>query len=268
MAITFNNKKQLFLLDQDGTLYNGNTLFKGTKKFLLDIKRSGARYVFVTNNSSKSKDDYVKKLAKFGIEVSVDDFFTSTEATILFLKEKYPGKSVYPVGTKSFIERLEKDGIRIEDHKSADIALLAYDTELTYHKLMHISEMLLTRDVPYIATNPDFVCPIEFGSVPDCGSFIDMIEHATKKRPYVIGKPNKDFLDLAVKKYGFKNEDAVMIGDRLYTDIQSAYNSGITSILTLEGEATLEDLRNYPIKPNYVINTISEVFDWNQNINN
>lgn len=261
MAISFKNKKTLFLLDQDGTLYNGNTLFKGTKKFLLDVKHSGARYVFVTNNSSKSVEDYVKKLAKFGIEATIDDFFTSTEATILYLKEHYPGKSVYPLGTKSFIERLEKAGIRVEDHKTADIALLAYDTELTYQKLMNISEMLLTRDVPYIATNPDYVCPIEFGSVPDCGSFAEMICRATKKMPYVIGKPNKDFLDLAVKKYGYKNSDAVMIGDRLYTDIQSAYNSGITSILTLEGEATLEDLNNYPIKPDFVINTISDVFD-------
>lgn len=261
MAIEFKTKKTLFLLDQDGTLYNGNTLFKGTKKFLLDIKNSGAKYVFVTNNSSKSVQDYVKKLAKFGIEAHEDDFFTSTEATILYLKTNYPGKSVYPLGTTSFVNRLKETGIEIKDHLNADIALLAYDTELTYQKLINISQMLLTRDVPYIATNPDYVCPIEFGSVPDCGSFIEMIEHATKKRPFVIGKPNKDFLDLAVKKYGYKNEDAVMIGDRLYTDIQSAYNSQITSVLTLEGEATLEDLAVYPIKPDFIIRSINEVFD-------
>lgn len=261
MAITSLKHKKLFLLDQDGTLYNGNTLFKGTKKFLSDIKKHGATYVFVTNNSSKSVDDYLKKLAGLGIEATSDQFFTSTEATVQYLKTTYPHQSVYPLGTTSFINKLKAEGIEIKGHLDADIALLAYDTELTYQKLMNISEMLLTRDVPYIATNPDYVCPIEFGSVPDCGSFIEMIEHATKKRPYVIGKPNKTFLDLALTKYGYEAKDAVMIGDRLYTDIQSAYNSSITSVLTLEGEATLEDVKNYPIKPDYIIHSITEIFD-------
>ena len=261
MPLTFANKKKLFLLDQDGTLYNGNTLFKASKKFLLDIKNSGARYFFVTNNSSKSVEDYVKKLAGFGIDTKIDDFFTSTEATIMYLNKIYPGRSVYPLGTKSFVTRLEEAGIIIKSHLEADIALLAYDTELTYQKLVNISEMLLTRDVPYLATNPDLVCPIEFGSVPDCGSFIEMIHHATKKSPHIIGKPNKDFLELAVKKYGFNVDEAVMVGDRLYTDIQSAHNSKITSVLTLEGEATLDDLKTYPIKPDYVVKSIGEIFD-------
>ncbi|MGE4342297.1 MAG: HAD-IIA family hydrolase [Bacilli bacterium] len=261
MAIKFPNKKKLFLLDQDGTLYNGNTLFSGTKKFLDDIKAHNAEYVFVTNNSSKSVDDYIKKLAGLGIEANKHQFFTSTEATIMHLKSHYPGLSVYPVGTTSFINKLLEEGVIIKNHLQADIALLAYDTELTYQKLANLSEMLLKRDVPYIATNPDFVCPIEFGSVPDCGSFIEMIEHATKKRPLIIGKPNKNFLDLALKKYGVRREEAVMIGDRLYTDIQSAYNSSITSILTLEGEATMADVEKYPIKPDYIIQSISDVFD-------
>jgi len=261
MALNFINTKKLYLLDQDGTLYNGNTLFKATKKFLADIKKSGARYVFVTNNSSKSVEDYVKKLASFGVEAKIADFFTSTEATIMYLKSHHPGASVYPVGTTSFVNKLLGEGITVADHKTADVALLAYDVELTYQKLVNICQMLLTREVIYLATNPDFVCPIEFGSVPDCGSFIEMIEHATKKRPYIIGKPNKDFLDLAVKKYGYQNSEAVMIGDRLYTDIQSAYNSGITSVLTLEGEASLEDAKNYHIKPDFIVNSISEIFD-------
>jgi len=261
MAIIFSRPKKLFLLDQDGTLYNGNTLFSGTKQFLTDITKSGARYVFVTNNSSKSVDDYIKKLNNFGINTNSEQFFTSTEATILYLKTNHPGASVYAVGTASFINKLESEGIVLASHKEANVALLAYDSELTYQKLINICEMLLTRNVPYIATNPDLVCPIEFGSVPDCGSFIEMIEHATKKLPYIIGKPNKDFLDLALIKYGCKNTEAVMIGDRLYTDIQSAYNSSITSVLTLEGEATLEDVEVYPIKPDFIIKSITEIFE-------
>lgn len=261
MAIQALHNKLLFLLDQDGTLYNGNTLFRGTKKFLQDIVSHGARYVFVTNNSSKSVEDYLLKLAKLGISATSDQFFTSTEATIVHLQTHYPNQSVFPVGTTSFVKKLRDSGIIIKSHLEADIALLAYDTELTYQKLKDLSQMLLTRNVVYLATNPDFVCPIEFGAVPDCGSFIEMVEHATKKRPYVIGKPNKDFLDLALLKYGADKKDAVMIGDRLYTDIQSAYNSSITSVLTLEGESTLEDLAKYPIKPDFVIHSIREIFD-------
>lgn len=261
MALKFKSDKKLFLLDQDGTLYNGNTIFKGTLKFLDDIVKNGSRYVFVTNNSSKSVDDYIKKLGGLGIKATSDQFFTSTEATIMYLKTHHPGASVYPLGTTSFVNKLKSEGIVIKDHNNADIALLAYDTELTYQKLVNISEMLLTRDVPYLATNPDFVCPIEFGSVPDCGSFIEMIAHATKKKPYIIGKPNRDFLNLALEKYGFQADEAVMIGDRLYTDIQSAYNSSITSILTLEGEASMSDVEVYPIKPDYIIKSISDVFD-------
>ncbi len=261
MGIQISNQTTLFLLDQDGTLYNGNTLFKGTIPFLNAIKERGSRYVFVTNNSSKSVDDYVRKLASMGINAEAEQFFTSTEATILYLKKHYPGRSVFPVGTHSFVEKLKSEGIRISNHLDADIALLAYDSELTYQKLSDICQMLLTRDVPYIATNPDYVCPIEFGSVPDCGSFIDMIENATKKRPYIIGKPNKDFLLLALEKYGVSPSQAVMVGDRLYTDIQSAYNSGIKSILTLEGEATLDDVASYSIKPDYIVESVGTIFE-------
>lgn len=257
----FIKNKKLFLLDQDGTIYNGKTLFKETVTFLNHIKQIGATYAFVTNNTSKSISDYIAKLASFGIESSEKDFFSATNATIIYLQKNHNGKSVYPVGTKSFVNSLKAAGIKISTHKKADIALLAYDSELNYKKLSNICQMLLTRDVVYLATNVDLVCPVEFGAVPDCGSFAQIIENATKKVPYFIGKPNKDFLDLALVKYGFSKEETVMIGDRLYTDILSGINSNIDTVLVLTGEATLEDVENSNAKPTLIANTLLDIIN-------
>lgn len=257
----FIKNKTLFLLDQDGTLYNGDILFEETIPFLNKIKSNGHKVAYVTNNSSKSVSDYIKKLAAFGIKASKDEFFTSTEATIIHLNTYYKDKSVYPVGTTSFISALREAGIKIEDSNTADIALLAYDSELNYEKLTNITKMLTTRDVVYIATNPDLVCPTPWGSIPDCGSFAKMIQTATGKYPLFIGKPNKSFLDLALQKYGVDKSNAVMIGDRLYTDIQSGINSGIDTILVLTGEATIDDAKAYPGQPTLIVPTLKEIFE-------
>ncbi len=252
--------KKLFFLDQDGTLYNGDTLFPETIPFLERIKKNGGRYVFVTNNTSKSVNDYINKLSNFGINAAKEDFFTATEATIIYLRKNYPDAKIFVVGTKSFGDALIHAGFNLtEDIEAATLALLAYDTSLTYEKLVKLSKLLTLKDVPYIATNPDLVCPIEFGFVPDCGSFAIMIENATGKKPFVIGKPRKAFFELALKKYNYASEDAVVIGDRLYTDILGANNADITSVCVLSGESTLEDIENSSYKPNLVVNNIGDL---------
>jgi HAD superfamily hydrolase (TIGR01450 family) len=160
---------QLFLFDMDGTLYLGNRLFDFTVELLDTIKKQGKRYMFMTNNSSKSVADYVSKLAALGIEATEDDFFTSSQATALYLLEHHKGQKLYVCGTRSLKEELTKRGFEItEDVSATDCIVMGFDTELTFKKLHDISYLLLTRpDIPYIATNPDYVCPTEFGSVPD-----------------------------------------------------------------------------------------------------
>lgn len=252
--------KKLFLLDQDGTIYNDGLLFDVTLPFLKAVVDHGGQFVFITNNSSKSVDAYVEKLQVMGVPVTKEQFLTSSQATILYLKEHHVNQSVFCVGTDSFKQELRQAGIRLKNHLQADVALLGYDTELTYQKLSNLSEMLLTRDVPYIATNPDWVCPTRFGSVPDCGSFAQMIEHATKKTPFFIGKPRPTMIELAMERYHVSKEEVIVIGDRIYTDIMSAYHAGVTSVLVLSGEATLDDVKNSPVKPDYIIQDIGEIF--------
>lgn len=248
--------KKLFLLDMDGTIYIDNNLFDGVIEFLQYIKSIGGRYMFLTNNSSKSVNAYIKKLNSLGITSTADDFLTSTDATIFYLKQKNYSK-IYALGTNSFKDQLKSEGLPITDVLQDDIDCLCmgFDTELTFKKLEDAC-ILLGRDIDYIATNPDLVCPTEFGSVPDCGSVSEMLYNATGKKPFFIGKPNSSMVDLAVEKTGFNHNETALIGDRLYTDIACAVNSGITGIFVLSGEGTIDDIERYGVNPDYTYKDI------------
>ena len=254
--------KKLFLLDMDGTIYLDNELFDGTIDFLNEINSSGGRYLFVTNNSSKSTDAYVNKLKSIGIEASKEDFLTSTDATILYLQKKYPGRKFYCLGTESFYQQLLDAGINLTKTPDSDVdgIVMGNDNELTFKKLEDACKLLL-RDIEYIATNPDWVCPTAFGYVPDCGSVAEMLWRATGKRPFFIGKPRPEMLKLAMEKFGYTADETVMIGDRVYTDIASGYNAGIDTILVLSGESTFDDAKNTDTPPTYILKDIKEIFE-------
>ena len=254
--------KRLFLFDMDGTIYNENTLFDGTLQILDYIKKSGGKYVFITNNSSKSVDKYVEKLGSMGIFTTTEDFFTSVGATALLLNEKHPGAKVYCQGTKALIEELVANGIRIteEIEDDIDVVLVGFDTELTSEKLRKTC-FLLGRDVAYYGTNPDVRCPVSFGYVPDCASICEMLYNCTGKRPHYIGKPEPTMVDFVCKKLGIAKKDAVIIGDRLYTDIATGVNAGVDSICVLSGEATLDDIENGTVKPTFIFENVKVLYE-------
>jgi HAD superfamily hydrolase (TIGR01457 family) len=254
--------KKLYLFDMDGTLYLGDRLYDFTIELLNTLKATGRKYLFMTNNSSKSVEDYIKKLAKLGIPATREDFITSAQATAWYLLRHHADKPLYVCGTASFKEELRLAGLTVtEDADSAECIVMGFDTELTFQKLWDISRLLLTRQIPYIATNPDYVCPTEFGSVPDCGSVCDMLYNATQKRPLVIGKPEPLMPQLAMERLGIAPEQTCCIGDRIYTDIRSGLNAGITTLLVLSGEATLQTLADSDIKPHFVLKDASEILD-------
>ncbi len=253
--------KKLFLLDMDGTIYLDNELFDGTLDFLAYVKEIGGRYIFLTNNSSKGVDTYIEKLGAMGISAKAEDFLTSTEATILYLKEK-AHKKIYAFGTKSFVNQLRKAGLPVttEREEGIDCLCLSNDTELTFQKLEDAC-ILLRDDIEYIATNPDWVCPAWYGFVPDCGSFADILYNATKKRPKFIGKPEPDMAYLAMEATGFSKEETVLLGDRLYTDIACGVNAGISTIFVLSGEGTMEDAEKSEAKPEFIYENIRKVYE-------
>lgn len=254
-------KYNLFLFDMDGTLYLGDQLYDFTKELLDTIRAKGKRYLFMTNNSSKSVLDYVKKLERLGIKATEEDFITSSQATAYYLKLHHQGQKLYVCGTNSLKEEFRKNGFEItENLEEVDCIVMGFDTELTFKKMEDVSKLLLTRDeIPYIATNPDYVCPTEFGSVPDCGSVCDMIYNATKRRPLVIGKPEALMPQLAMQQHGYKKEETAVIGDRIYTDIKSGLNAGVMGILVMSGETTQEILDASEDKPHMVLQDAGEM---------
>ena len=256
------SSKKLFLFDMDGTLYLGDRLFDFTIELLQEIRRTGGKYLFMTNNSSKSVADYIKKLEKLGISSTREDFITSSQATAYYLHKHHEGQRLYVCGTESLKEELRWEGFAVtEKVEDTDCIVMGFDTELTFRKLHDVSYLLLTRELPYIATNPDLVCPTEFGSVPDCGSVCGVIFNATGKRPVVIGKPSPLMPQLAMDRLGYSKEETCVIGDRIYTDVKSGLNAGITGILVMSGETTPEILAESPDKPHLVLESAKEILE-------
>ena len=247
-------RKKLFLFDLDGTLYLGDRLFGGVCELLSLIRTRGGQYRFLTNNSSRSVAAYVEKLARLGVAAEESDFLTSVDALISYLRTQGDkDRRYYVCGTESMKSQLRAAGFAIAEARADAYALLmGFDTELTFQKLEDAC-ILLGQGVPYIATNPDWVCPTFYGFVPDCGSVCEMLWRATNRRPVVIGKPEPLMPQLAMREAGTSVRETLLVGDRIYTDIASGANAGIDTLLVLSGETKSEDLPTAVPQPTFVL---------------
>lgn len=255
-------EKTLFLFDMDGTIYLGDNLFEGVAELLELISERGGRYVFITNNSSRSVGDYVAKLRRLGLDfVTEADFFTSTQATLMLLRRRFGDALLYVQGTRSFVCELSEGGLRLtEDYTDeAKAIVVGYDTELTSAKMETTCRMLTLHDLPYYAANPDWVCPTEFGYVPDCGSMCRGYELATGKRPTFVGKPEPTMIEVVTERFGKSKDEVLVIGDRLYTDIASGRNAGVDTLCVLSGECTLDEVRAEETLPTYTAESIRDL---------
>ena len=257
-----------FMLDMDGTIYCDTEIIDGTLDFLAELRNQGKKAFYITNNSSKTAAEYVEKLSKMNIPASTDDFFTSSDALVYFLEKMNRGKKAFVLGTPAYEAFMEKHGYTLvkeytsDPEKRPDIVILAFDMCLTYEKL-RIACDYITDGVFYAATHPDMVCPVANGrSIPDAGAFMLLIEGATGKRPELIaGKPNPCMINMICEITGCPKERAAVVGDRLYTDIMSGINAGVTTVCVLTGEATPGDIENFEEKPDYVLGSIKELYE-------
>lgn len=251
----------LFLLDMDGTVNLGYDPIDGAKEFLETLKVQGKKHIFLTNNSSKSASDYVEKMSSLGFPCESENVFTSGMAAGMFLEENKKGSKIYVCGTESLKNELINYDVDIsETGEGADTVLLGYDTELDYKKIRTVCD-LLDAGADYYATNIDMVCPIEGGRyLPDCGSFADMFEQAVKRRPRFLGKPDRTMIDIIAKAEGVPYENIAMVGDRIYTDVKTGINAGVTSILVLSGETTMEDYKKSDVKPDYILDSVKDIY--------
>ena len=232
-------------LDMDGTIYMGSTLFPFTIEFLDSMSKAGIGYSFLTNNPSRSVADYLKKLAGMGIQPDENNMYTTSLAAIDYIKANYPdARRLFLLGTPSMISQFEKAGfISCADDPDdvPDVLVVAFDMTLGYSRLCRAS-WWASQGVPYIATNPDRVCPTDQRTVlVDCGSICRCIEHATGRCPdMTLGKPDPNMLKGILDRHGLKPEEIAMVGDRIYTDTAMARNAGAFGVLVLSGETTLE----------------------------
>ncbi len=256
--------KKLFLFDIDGTIAIGDTLYEGSMELLNYIDSIGGKAYYITNNSTKSNEDYVKKFAeRFMVSTTQNQFITSGYMTKCFLKENYEDKKIFVLGTDSYVEDLKKSGLHVTTKVEEDVALVvvAYDSELNYEKLTRISQLLFEKEIPFYATNPDLRCPIDFGFIPDCGAICDMITATTDKKPIYLGKPNAKVVEMCLKDSGFSKEETIVVGDRLYTDIACGIHAGVDTCVVFTGEAKKEDMKDTPYKATYEFENIKQFLE-------
>lgn len=247
-----------FLLDMDGTVYLGNTSIPGASDFVSFLQEAGIPFLFLTNNPSADAMYYSGKLeGVLGVRIGAEHILTAGEATARYLAEQTPWRRVYVLGTPSFEHELAAVGLAHDD-QNPEAVVLAFDKTLTYTKLERAC-LLLAQGLPYIATNPDRVCPMEYGYIPDCGAMAALLEAATGRTPCYIGKPEPTFAHEALRRLNIAARETAMVGDRLYTDMAMARAAGLLSVLVLSGETSREDVEASPWKPDFVLESVAEL---------
>ena len=256
-SITELKRKKVFFFDLDGTLYLGNQLFDGVIEVLEALKEQGKHFFFLSNNSSKSTSDYLKKLNKLNLNATRENIILSQHPTISYLK-KNNYKTVFLLGNESLKKEFIEEGITLSE-SNPEVIVLAFDQELTYDRLTKASYSL-QNGLPYIATHLDDKCPTEDGFIPDAGGIAALLYKTTERMPVVFGKPNKEMLLFKLREIEVKPQEAVMFGDRLYTDIKMGLDAGVTTCCVLSGETTLEMInKSKSERPDFTINGIWEV---------
>jgi NagD protein len=255
-------------LDLDGTLYLGGRLFPQTLPFLRQIRELGLGRTFFTNNSSVSTSGYVEKLRKLGIDCDADEVYSSTSATLAYLRHDRPEiKTLFVLGTPALREEFSAAGFHVcpqpaapEDYETPDGVVVGFDSTLDYPRLCQAAYWI-AQGKPYIATNPDAVCPTDKPTVlPDCGSICKLLAHATGREPdAVLGKPAPAMLDGVLRRHGLSAAQVAVVGDRLYTDIAMARAAGAIGVLVLSGEATRQQADAADPPPDFVVQDVAEL---------
>ena len=249
---------EVFLLDMDGTVYIEDELIGDIKKTLQKMRLSGRRIIYFTNNSSKAAAEYEHKLERLGIFGKGDEVYTSGIAAAEYCNEFYAGKKVYLVGTQGLRSEFAAAGISLAE-EGGEVAVLVYDTTLTFEKLVKINRMIV-EGKPYIATHPDAVCPAKGVFPPDVGSFIELLKCSSGRAPDVIcGKPYTVMGECIKRRLRLPAARICMVGDRPHTDIRFANNNGFHGILVLSGETDRERAERTPDRPEAIAESLNEL---------
>lgn len=251
------NEKTGFICDMDGVIYHGNQILPGVAEFIQWLHDEQKEYLFLTNNSGYTPKELNQKLARMGLDVPEEHFYTSALATAAFLKEQAPGCSVFAIGEAGLLNALYDAGITMND-VNPDYVVVGEGRSYSLETLTKATNLVLSG-AKLIGANSDVSGPIEKGIAPACGALIAPIEMATGTKAYFCGKPNPLMMRTGLRLLNCHSGDAVMVGDRMDTDIISGMESGMSTVLVLSGVSTMETLNTYAYRPGMVLKGVGEI---------
>jgi len=246
-----------FLLDMDGVIYRGEEPIPGAAPFVHRLREAGIPFLFLTNNSASAPQDYVVRLQKLGIEVEEEHFYTCAMATVDFLRQQQPCGTAFVIGEGGLVSALHQAGFGITSQQP-DYVIVGEGRTLNF-EMAEKAMMMVLNGAHLIATNLDVSCPTASGSRPGCGAVVSLIESATGRRAYSVGKPSPFIMRAARKRLGLRTGETIMVGDTMETDIRGAAELGFQSVLVLTGSTLREDLSRYPYRPTLVVETIGDL---------
>lgn len=247
-------KYQGYLIDLDGTMYNGTEKIPEAIDFVNKLHQQGTPYLFVTNNSTKHPRDVAETLRGMGVPAEEEHVFTTSMATASYISSQDPEAKVYPIGEVGLIDAIQETGLTISE-TDMDYVVMGLDREVSYEKLA-VGALAIRNGAKFVATNGDVALPSERGFLPGAGSLISVLSVSTGVQPKFIGKPESIIVNQALAVLGTSKEETLMVGDNYATDILAGINAGIDSLLVTTGVTTREDLKTIDIQPTHTIDTL------------
>ena len=246
-----------FICDMDGVIYHGNQILPGVREFIQWMQDENKEYLFLTNNSGYTLRELNQKLARMGLDVPEEHFYTSALATAAFLRQQAPGCSVFAIGEAGLLNALYDAGVTMND-VNPDYVVVGEGRAYSLDTLTKATNLVM-NGAKLIGANSDVSGPIENGIAPACGALVAPIEMATGKKAYFCGKPNPLMMRTGLRLLGCHSAEAVMIGDRMDTDVISGMESGMSTVLVLSGVSTRETLDTYAYRPSIVLNGVGDI---------
>ena len=255
--ISLIRNKDNFICDMDGVIYHGNRLIPGVKEFIEWLENNGKNFLFLTNGSGRSPRELAQKLERMGLHVGQEHFYTSAQATAAFLQSQCPGGSAYVIGEPGLTYALYEAGFSMND-VNPDYVVFGGPKSINYEQIEKASRLVMDG-AKLIGTNSDLVDPSEHGIIPACRALISPIELTTGRKAYYVGKPNPLMMRHALKTLNCHRADAVLIGDRMDTDIIAGIETDIDTVLVLSGVTSMDDLEKFAYRPKYILNNVGEI---------
>lgn len=246
-----------FLLDMDGVIYRGNQLIPGADRFVARLRRDGIPFRFLTNNSQRTRRDVALKLCRLGLEADADDVFTCAMATARFLAKQKRGCTAYVIGENGLAAALHHNGVTVVDD-DADYVVVGEGRTFNF-EMIERALRLIEKGARLIATNPDATCPTDAGTRPGCGAIVAMLEKATGREAFSVGKPSGVMMRMAQDELGVRSTGTIMVGDTMETDILGGVGMGYRTVLVLSGHTKVEHLHRYAYRPDWIIESVDHM---------